>query len=486
MQRANPFGTFVRLLLALAAMWIGIAPALAEPWLKATTDDFVIYSEGDPADLRQYAQDLERFDALLRQRFGIAPDEGANPLTVYLLDKPKSVSRLLDRDHTAGFYSPASEGSFAIATRAADRGGKALSGQMTLFHEYVHHFMYRHLGAPWPAWYREGLAEYLSTVRFTSDGNWTAGTPPGRRLRRARESRVPTAAFLATDAPATDAKTPRDFYAQAWLMVHLLESDQALKSRLDAYLAAIADGEPPAAAAARLGDPAELDRLLEAHAAKLPPAITSQLPLQSAPIPQVAALDETTSALVELELARRTGRDSTATRDALALLAQRFPNDASVLYQLALAERAAGRSADATTDRLLALAPGHARGHVLKAELLVAAGSDRTPILAELAQAASLAPDDPFVLVSRYRIESQLVMPLTPEVARGVARAFALAPESSAIRLSQAFALASRGQFDDAEALVRVMAYDPHAGPVGAKAMEALAAMRAQVAEPPD
>ncbi|MDE8654105.1 hypothetical protein [Novosphingobium album (ex Liu et al. 2023)] len=478
-----------RFLLALAALLACAVPAHAAGWYRATTAEFIIYSEGDPADLRAFAENLERFDAVLRERFAIRAEPRPNPLTIYLLAKAGSVSRLLDRDHVAGFYSPVSEGSFAIANRAADRGGKRLSGQMTLFHEYTHHFMYRHLTAPWPAWYREGLAEYLSTVTFAPDGSWTMGTPPGRRLRRARGAAAPLAPMLAGEMPAKATKDPRDFYARAWLLAHMLESDPARSAALKTYLAAIAAGEAPGAAAARLGSPAALDRAFAAYAARPLPVTPSPGPVAPPAPPEITALDGPASALVELELARRTGRDAEATRAALAGLATRFPNDPAVLYQLALAERArdgGAIAAEALADRLVALAPDHARGHLLRADLLAARGAPRDTILDELARAARLGPDDPYIAVTRYRIMTRLGVPPTPELFASIAHAFALAPESSEVRLAHAFALAAQRRFDEAEAVAKVMAYDPHGGDVGRKALETIGNMRRLFANAPE
>jgi hypothetical protein len=47
-------------------------------WLRADTDNFIIYSERSEKSLREFAENLQRFDATLRFRFKIP---GARSLT---------------------------------------------------------------------------------------------------------------------------------------------------------------------------------------------------------------------------------------------------------------------------------------------------------------------------------------------------------------------------------------------------------------------
>jgi hypothetical protein len=53
------------LLFLLTASLLAVCPAHAE-WRRAVTPHFIIYSEGSAGSLYQFAQRLERFDALLR------------------------------------------------------------------------------------------------------------------------------------------------------------------------------------------------------------------------------------------------------------------------------------------------------------------------------------------------------------------------------------------------------------------------------------
>jgi hypothetical protein len=55
----------VRFLIALAALLAAWTPAWAE-WREATTRHFIVYSEGSEAKLRKAAENLEKYDFMLR------------------------------------------------------------------------------------------------------------------------------------------------------------------------------------------------------------------------------------------------------------------------------------------------------------------------------------------------------------------------------------------------------------------------------------
>ena len=80
------------LTLALAGLALpGVA--LAE-WRKATTDRFVIYSEGSEADLRERTERLHRFDRLIRVPFGLPDAAPPRPLTIILSNGRKGMEEV--------------------------------------------------------------------------------------------------------------------------------------------------------------------------------------------------------------------------------------------------------------------------------------------------------------------------------------------------------------------------------------------------------
>ncbi len=67
-------------LFAGAALIAALAATSAEAkWLRAETDNFIIYSEGSEKSLRDFAVTLQRFDATLRFRFRVPGSSRALP-----------------------------------------------------------------------------------------------------------------------------------------------------------------------------------------------------------------------------------------------------------------------------------------------------------------------------------------------------------------------------------------------------------------------
>lgn len=261
-----------RIVAALVLAAFAYAPAAARDWLRADTHNFVIYSDGSRKQLEDFALSVERFDALLRIGFGVEPEPHPYKLTIYMVASTGRVAKLAGNrgGGVAGFYVPSSEGSFAVASRERGDSKFDLTGQATLFHEYAHHFMFRNSSFAYPAWYREGFAEYYSTSSFDKDGGFTYGKPalhraPGLFLLQ----RFPVEDILFNEPSQFDSKGRELFYGQSWLLVHMLHSDPERQKQLKDYLGKVGAGvDPRTAAAAVFGDLAQLDEALEAYLKK--------------------------------------------------------------------------------------------------------------------------------------------------------------------------------------------------------------------------
>ncbi|HEY0596785.1 hypothetical protein [Sphingopyxis sp.] len=484
-----------------------VAVAIASPadakWLRADTNNFIIYSEGAERDLRDFAEKLERFDATLRNRFKIEGGKDPNPLTIYLVESASDAGRLASGSRgssIAGFYSPSPEGSFAVSNREDFVFRGTPQSQQTLFHEYTHHFMRRFLPGAFPAWFIEGFAEFYSTVDFTREGKAEIGKPAfGRAVGLLTMPKIPAETLLFKRPLEMRNSGQVDvYYGRAWLLTHMLFSDRTRIEQLGSYIDAIDRGVDPAKAANdSFGDLAKLDQDLDRYMkSRLAHRMTNDPIAIAGPI-TVTAMDPAQDAIVPLRLERLSADDDDErlirTRDGLRKLAGRHPGDAAVWFELAMAEwglsdekrdKAAARAA---VDKALAIDPEHVRANVLLGEMLAAAAEEkkdavdadwdavRKPII--LANRTN--PDDPVPLYGYFRtFMEQGVRP--PSIAvDGLARAFQLAPENIETRVSYAFALAADGHFDRAIALAKIVAFDPHDGGRGDELMKQLETMRA-------
>ncbi len=473
-----------RFILPVLALCFAATPAWADTWYRADTHHFVIYSDGSERNLTQFAEKAEKFDALLRTLFNRQPEQVPNRLTIYLMDNSAKVDRLMGpkRSYVAGFYRPEAEGSMAVASR--EKAGEwGLDGQTVLFHEYAHHFMFRNMPIPTPAWFTEGFAEFMSTAEFERDGSWTyGGIAKHRAYSLLRGPRVPIRTLLSERA-AGGIEDVSAFYGWSWALTHMLYRSDDRGASISAYLNALKDGaEPLAAAEASFGDLDELEKRLQKYIKGDMTYSRSEEPLDYVSDIKVAELSDYRSDLVELSLQRSMGYKVDRTRGKLIELAMSEEGDAEAWYQLARLEHIAAHSDDApikydftaaqnALDRALAMKPDHLMAKVLQGDLLLEAFDHGLPESPDMWMEARRAygaanqidPDNPLPL---FRFGTSFLKEGGKHEQTGFAlqQAFLGAPEAREIRFALAQYHAGEGDLDKAIGLLKVIAGNPHDG----------------------
>jgi hypothetical protein len=158
--------------LAWLALLLCLPGAVHAEWREASSRHFLVYSEGKEDTVRDFATKLERFDKAMRVRLGLGDEDlgPANRLTVYVVNDINQVRRLGrfgSGSDIAGFYVGRAGRSVAVTPRLAGGGDmNDIDPATILLHEYSHHLMMQNATAAYPAWFREGFAEFNSTVRF--------------------------------------------------------------------------------------------------------------------------------------------------------------------------------------------------------------------------------------------------------------------------------------------------------------------------------
>lgn len=491
----------VRVTIFAAALAALATPAEAK-WLRADTESFIIYSEGNEKSLRTFAENLQRFDATLRVRFGLAEAQEPNRLVIYLVPRAVDAGRLMtgkSGSSIAGWYSPAPDGSFAISHRENVVIKGTPQSQQTLFHEYSHHFMKRYAAAAFPAWFIEGFAEYYSTVDFTKEGRAEIGKPVyARAFGLLTMPKVPAERLLLQRPGEMRNSGQTDvYYGRSWLLTHMLYNDPARAGQLPRYIEAINRGEDMKKAATdAFGDLAELDRELNRYMNKPMTFRTSAEPIAVPGKVSVTALSAAEDALLQLRIERiSAGRDDarlSAVRDELKALSAVHGGDAGLWFELASTEwgfdddKRDIAAARAAVDKALAIDPKHVRANVLLGRIMTAEVAAKADPKAEdwnavrkpIALANRTNPDDPVPLAAYFKsfLDQGRVPP--PIAIEGLGRAFQLAPENIGVRVSYAFALANGGKYDEALTLAKAVAFDPHDGGQGEQLLAQLEKMR--------
>lgn len=476
----------MRFFAAILAAGLLASPAHAE-WRKGESEHFIVYGDTSERGMRTFVQKLERFDQVMRLYLPLQSDYIAPKLPVYLARNTNDMRAVWpDIPPTVGgFYARSPERIFAVV-------GSDGEGDTVLLHEYAHHYMYQGFTAPYPAWFIEGFAEYYATADVDSDRVRIGRHSPGRMnsLTQGANSWAPMEALLRNTRTGRGRIEGHAFYAQAWALTHYLMSTPERKAMLGEYLRAVAGGADPVEAVqpAFGRTPNQLQSDVQSYLLGPISNFTPQHQFTEADVTVTLLTPaEQDSLWLDLRLARFVPEDQREGNLAEALaLAAKWPGEplpGRVLAQAYLdlkrpaeavatmAPLAASHPEDAPTLRLLAVSLmdqgdaaedgnvraalyGQARTHLARAYQKDA--SDFR-IYTDLARNRSIAPGYP----NDNDLETLLI-------------AAELAPQLSGVRMQAARALLRRDMPQEAIAMLRPIAADPHGS--GLKAVRELLA----------
>jgi hypothetical protein len=244
--RGSWVGLFAGVLLALGQ------GARADTWTRAETRHFVVFSNIEAAETRQYLEQLEAFKYLAELILGTEPKDTAAgaKFTIYLLgrmDHLKTIRPEIGR-YVAGFYLHCVENAQAFAFAPQWYGAESDFGLQILLHEYAHHLMYSRMRRFYPSWYVEGFADYLSTTKLEK-GRYQVGVRhEGRAVQLQGSSRWLDFDVLLDPKRFSAAVKNREvngfqFYAQSWLLTHFMLADSARIQAANSYFDRIGRGE---------------------------------------------------------------------------------------------------------------------------------------------------------------------------------------------------------------------------------------------------
>ena len=112
-------------------------------------------------------------------------------------------------------------------------------------HEFTHLFVERS-GMKLPLWLNEGMAELFSVMRPTNRGVKVGAVLNGRGLELAITDWMDLSTLFRVDEKSpyyNDKKHAGIFYAQSWLLTHMLFLDESFRHENPAFLSAIASGQ---------------------------------------------------------------------------------------------------------------------------------------------------------------------------------------------------------------------------------------------------
>jgi tetratricopeptide (TPR) repeat protein len=248
---------FARLLLFMLAASVasGGRPAGAErtraggaTWVSVRSQNFLVVGAADERELRGVAVRLEAYRAAFSRLLSGEHFDAGVPTAVVVFADDASYAPFRPRLRgqvargVAGYFQPGTDVNYITLAREGDLA----RDPSTLLHEYTHLLVNNHFRAA-PLWLKEGLAEFYSTARLSSDGRrLSVGRPPDHRARalRGREL-LPLATLFAVDQSSTYYTEPAQraiFYAQSWALVHYLSEARGGDSGLARFTNLLAAG----------------------------------------------------------------------------------------------------------------------------------------------------------------------------------------------------------------------------------------------------
>lgn len=486
----------VAFLAAIAAAAFA-APAQAE-WYEASSEHFVIYADDSEKDIRQFAENLEKYHAamaFLTSRSTEAPSP-SNRVTIFVVGSQRDIRKLAgsENDEIAGFYVPRAGASRAFVQDIRNRSnGYPDFSTVVLLHEYAHHFLISSSPYAMPRWMSEGAAEFFASAGFERDGSVLIGRPAMHRAGELRYADDVSVHELLDPELYERRKGKRydAFYGMSWALYHYLIFDTDRKGQLPRYTALIREGRPSMEAATEaFGDIDELDKDVARYLKQrrmltfdLTPDLISYRPVTLRQLPEGEA---------EMMDVRIVSQRGVTREEALELvgkareIASAYPADPGVQTALAEAEFDAGNDdeAIAAADAAIAIDPRRPNAYVQKGFALFRKAEDaedRDAAYGEAMRAFSalnkIENDHPLPLIYYYR--SFLERGVRPnETARhALERAATLSPFDQGLAMNAALMFADEGKIELARHTLKPLATNPHGGSLADHASEYLDAL---------
>ncbi len=471
----------LRILLFILLM---ATPAMARAeWHKADSEHFIVYGDSNEAQLRNFVERLEKFDAVLRVVTGQKGRASPVKLTVFVVRDVATLQKMKGpgSKDVYGYYSPQITGSYAVIPRYSGSGEYDLDAETVLYHEYAHHFMLQYFPAGYPAWYVEGFAEYFSTMEFRKDGNVAVGMPTKHRFDSLiYEVAFPLTRIFASDTGKMKESETSSFYAYAWLLTHYLRFEPSRKGQLQTYLNGFAVGKPPMeAATTAFGDIKQLENDLSRYmkARRMSYSLLAGLKILTPQI-SISRLGLSSNEIMPLYLRFMAPHDANEIArfavDARAI-ATKYPSEPSTLEMLAEGELDAEQFSAATkaNDALLAIRPTDGRAILRRARIAAAQmqKSKNFPggwkaIRSLIVKANRASPDDPFPLSEYFNSFSQEGIPVPDIAGVGLRRALELAPQAVGLRFNLAGYLIETKRKAEAQIALAPLVNHPHSAEV--------------------
>ena len=207
--------------------------APADPWLRIQSQNFELFTTTGERNGRDLVNHFEQVRAFFYEAFGSKPIS-ARPARIIVFRNDKEYEPYRPNQSASAFYQPGLDHDFIVMKNATGVEDVAV-------HEYTH-LLVGQSGQTIPIWLNEGLAELYSNLEPLA-GQIVVGKPlRGRVHALGSEKWIPVRTLVGTgrDSPYYQEKSRAGmFYAESWILVHMLVLSRDYRPKLHAMLDAL-------------------------------------------------------------------------------------------------------------------------------------------------------------------------------------------------------------------------------------------------------
>ncbi len=237
----NKLFLFIRFI-GFLATFSCLSIAAKANWLRVETQNFIVYSEVKEEKTMKFLSELETYRRFLIKHGGVAPRGNALKLTIFFARSRSRYRALATSRGSVGIFNLTANGPIAMFYDTGGGHRFRQEGKQILFHEYVHYLQFQSVPTQYPLWYREGFAEYLSSVRFSEKGVSLGEILMGRAENLSRLDWIYIKQLLEAK---NFLKKGAVFYAQSWLLTHMLYTSPDYRSGVSAFLDQLEENVEP-------------------------------------------------------------------------------------------------------------------------------------------------------------------------------------------------------------------------------------------------
>jgi tetratricopeptide (TPR) repeat protein len=212
-------------------------------WIEVRTANFQIRSLMSADESVALARHLEVFGAVVSVLTGTDRLVSPVPTEIYLLSGSSAAKDFGMSARMAGYFRSGLRNNTMVVRDTVGMDENAI-----IMHEYVHFLTNIHSSVNYPLWYREGFAEYLSTIRIESNIVTVGRIPSDRMASFTRSTWIPVSRIISKNSyDEWNSAELHKVYAEAWGLVHYLknrsDSDKPFAEQFRHYLAMLDSGE---------------------------------------------------------------------------------------------------------------------------------------------------------------------------------------------------------------------------------------------------